>query len=285
MSDGIIFYSNFQAVAPLLAVALHSLRKNYDGNIHVTLGDATPESFVDMIKANKDVTYDHVHKRYYEKDPGKNSLRGWLEKPYIIKNSPFERTVYFDCDHVFYNKFDKSIFNLISEHNIVSSVPFAFASRHGKILKQVNKVAGYELEKIPRASGACVGYLKSSGIVDKWIEHMHLFRDHGGDVLKSNSEEFALATILVLGYGKHIPPKWSANAAKDGSLNDTGKDADAIHFVSKRYSKGNLWKDALAECVKDNYMGIKDNAEEFLKMNRIAYNFLQQNDFREKCNL
>ena len=103
MNKGIIFYSNNPQPIPLLVVAVHSLRKYYDGKIHVIFGKNTPGFFKRICRrANLEgITFSTVSKRHYSGRSSNSKAKEWYEKPFIIQNeSPFEITQYYDCDHV-----------------------------------------------------------------------------------------------------------------------------------------------------------------------------------------
>jgi hypothetical protein len=171
MSDGIFYYSNFGKILPLLAVSIHSLRKHYDGNIHVCFGDETPDFFLDIMKNKKDITFNVVENRYYA-NKARQKQQGWYEKPFSLKNHcPFDRSIFYDIDHVFHKKISNELFDTISEHGLFSSIEFGYAKRHDKILSEINEATGMNFDDFPKISSACVGYDKSSGYVDKWIEN------------------------------------------------------------------------------------------------------------------
>ena len=277
--DGILFYSNFEVITPLLTVALHSLRKNYSGNIHVCLGDETPDFYKEMIKDNKDVTCEVIPHRYYKADHLRRRAKGWYEKPFVVnQHNPFDRVVFFDCDHVFYKAFDLSIFDEIEEHGLTTSVAGGLPGRHAKILAQINRATGYNFEQVPRMSAGCVGLKKSSGLGDEWVKYFRLCRE-SGSLLSKLSDEFGLSIVFRKGHGKYLSDKWSFVYPKRKRLSECPAEVDAIHFAAGRYGRGNLFSDALAQCIADNYMGVRDNLAQCLGVNSVTNTLLNNGNF------
>jgi len=268
MSNGVFYYSNFAKITPLLAVSIHSLRKFYDGAIHVCFGPSTPEFFLNEARNSKDFTHNVVDKLYYE-GRVKTAQQGWYEKPFALKHhSPFENTLFYDVDHVFYKGLDPALFQLIEKEGIFSAVAEGLPRRNRKICQEIKAATGVELENSPRISGACIGYNKQSGYVDDWIHWFRVFRKYGRGAIGRNSEEFGLGFVFNhLGKGVRIPPDISYGYPRRGLLTEVPEGVTAIHFCAGRYSRGELWSKAYAEAYKADYMGTRRLLEEYAKAN------------------
>ena len=112
-SRGITFFTDWTSPLPLLAVALHSLEKFYQGEIHVLYGENTPPFFIEELKQNKRIGAS-LFILPYEKVEWVNAVwrKCWYLKPIIHKSAPFDLNMVYDCDHVFVGDFDESIFDL-----------------------------------------------------------------------------------------------------------------------------------------------------------------------------
>lgn len=261
MSDGILFYSNNEKPIPQFVLALHSLRKYYSGNVHIVFGPNTPKFFIEILKKNDVCSYSYT-KRYWNKSNKANSRREWLEKPFVIANeSPFDSTVFYDCDHIFYDKFDCNIFRAVEIDGLVISIKKSYAKRHNKILKQINDVTHLNLTEIERSNGGCVGYLKNCKIMDKVIERMSLYAKHGGKIIRFNSEEFAYATVVKEGYGSRVSEKWSYGYPSKGIMTEVPKGVIAVHFCVDRYTKGGIWNFSLKDAYYNNFLELRDKID------------------------
>lgn len=284
MSEGIFYYSNFGKIAPLLAVSLHSLRKYYDGNVHVCFGDETPQFFLDLMANQKDITYNVVEERYYQKGV-KEKQKGWYEKPFALKHhSPFDVTIFYDIDHVFHKKFDTTLFEVAKKDGLFSSIKFGYAKRHDKIRKEISEATGFAFEDFPKISSACVGYDKKCGYVDEWIKRFYECRDYGKGIIGKNSEEFGLAVVFKLGMGVRVSEKYSYGYPRKGTLTEVPEEVAAMHYCAGRYEKGDLWMEAFAEAYNENYLGLKDEFDQYASVNSFVASFKNNDKFLEITN-
>jgi len=263
MFRGILFYSNNGLPIPQFVVALYSLRKFYSGNVHIVFGPNTPSFFPSILKKSEECTFSFAKRHWNRSDVG-SKRQEWQEKPFIIsKESPFEETVYYDCDHVFFKNFDLSIFDSVKDNGLITSIEKSYASRHDKILRQVNKIAKKNLTEIEKFNGGCVGYLKDCLIMDKVIEIMRLYSECDESILKKNSEEFAFATVVKEGFGGRVDEKWSYGYPKNVVMESAPENAIAIHFCVGRFKVGNLWYNEFLSAYNNNYLELRDRFNEY----------------------
>ena len=276
MTKGILFYSNNEYPIPLLLTAMHSLRKYYDGDIHVVFGKNTPNFFKKICRREKykGITFANASKRHYSAKTSNPFAKEWYEKPYIIHyESPFDLTQYYDCDHVFFKHFDTSIFDLIEEHNLITSAPIIQPRKHVTIKKDISMVTGHEIEFLNRVNGGCVGYKNSSNLVEMWIDYLNTYRTSKelgrSSKVKYNAEEFGLATTINTGHGCIIDEKWSHCNNKNVIMTDQ-HEYDAIHFVAQRWQLGDLWKNAFKEAYEDNFFRLQQHFKRYCSCNEFT---------------
>jgi hypothetical protein len=193
---------------------------------------------------------------YYYTDWGirrRANIKEWCQKPFVIKNSPFDLTLYYDCDHVFYKDLDLSIFNVIDEHELVSAIPVKTPKRAKVILNELAN-AGIKLNKLQSFSGACIGVKKGSEYLEKVIERLPILTHKGGRILKRNPEEFSFSSVINEGYGTIVDRKWSSDSSGDKGRESTL----AIHYPKKRFIKEPRWYAFLDQVKQENYLGFKD---------------------------
>lgn len=262
MTNGVIFYNNFTSPIPLLAVALSTLVKHYDGNIHVTLGDSTPEWFVDVIKNFDRVSYSSHTKRSSIGGRRKNRI-SWYEKPFVIEECPFDRVFYYDCDHIFVDTFDTSIFDDIERHQLVDPIvdPENPLCGQDKILPAAHQLYGRDPSKpLGKSMGGAYGILKNSPA------HKDLMRiqEELLTIPGRNNfyDEHAIALVMEK-YGKVIPSGWSWTCPKRSSELPPDN-LIAIHFAHRRFGKSVRWYDSMLKCKEANFMGFDEHFDKYV---------------------
>jgi len=269
---GILFYSNNPYPIPLLVVAIYSLRKYYDGRIHVVFGANTPDSFKRTFSRNKmeGITFADVSKKHYTGRASNSLSKEWYEKPFIIQHeSPFELTQYYDCDHVFYQPFNHDIFDLINKHDLVTAMEIVEPSRAATIKKEIKEAVGLEIEYLNRVNGGCVGYKKSSEKINIWTDYLCKYRAYNNprSKIKYNAEEFGLATTIALGHGKIIDSRWSYCYPKMRKAMTESDGNWAIHFVASRWTKGTFWLESFKEAYDVDFFQTKSNFKRYKSYN------------------
>jgi hypothetical protein len=278
MSDGILFYSNYKNPLPLFVVALYSLRKYHGDNVHIVLGENTPEFFPEILNKQNYVSYS-FSKRHYDKCKSnikwheKKQLRlsrlEWKEKPFIIKHeSPYDRTLYYDCDHVFYKDIDRTVFDEIEKNKLVTSISKSYASRVSEITQSINKLNKSKFKIIEKVNGGCVGHLKEDEeCIDRWIKHMHLYTEKGCWILRPNAEEFGLATAVKEGFGSRISENYSYGYPRKGIVKNPDKNVIGVHYCAERYSRGELWNRSFMEAFESDFLNIRSQFNDYCQCN------------------
>ena len=277
-SQALVFFTDWNTPAPLLVVALHSLQRFYKGNIHVFYGENTPPFFIDALLKNSRISTQLVRPNYREVIwAGGNVRQCWAIKPSLHKLSPFNLTLFYDCDHVFLKEFDLRAFELINKHELIT---FHHPKEiYGKrVWRRINGRASVirDLLKLPcldnvlvPANGGCVGSKKGTNLLNEWTEYLRKFATCGNWALTRLPDEFALSYTL----SRHNVPienhRWSYSPQPDLSDLNPLPDIIAIHFCNTSYRLGSYYKTAQEAALKANYMGLKTNWEEYIKCNSV----------------
>ena len=111
MSKGVIYWNSGTKLLVRLYVSLASLRDVYDGPVTVILNDDVPKEFEEeFLNAHG---FDTVR---IDTDVGHK--RALLAKTAMHMATPYDTSVYIDCDTIILNKFDE-LFNLADKHKFV----------------------------------------------------------------------------------------------------------------------------------------------------------------------
>jgi len=272
-SKGILFYVNFCAPVPLLPVALRTLSMNYDGDIHVLHSDSTPAWFVEQLEKCPRITNSY-HDRSIKR-VGKKRMRACaLEKVYMFNSSPYDMTLFYDCDHVFLCKMDMTIFNEIEEHGLVNPVerPNEPICKQSRILKVAHELYGRDPDKqLGQSMGGCIGLIRGSSVHDEMIKVQEEVMAY--PARNMFTEEQPMALVLEK-YGKVLDQKWSwAYKQKkhcprgDNGLKGMPEDLIGLHFAHKRYAVSRVWRDNFLKAKEDNVLGLADLWDEYLGCN------------------
>lgn len=283
-SRGILFYVNFSNPLPLLPAALYSLSKYYDGDIHVLYGKQVADWFVKELEKSDRLTCSY-HKKVLTKIGKKRWRVSILEKPYLYYNSPFEATLFYDCDHIFLKPMDCSIFDDIEKYQFVNPIedygkPI---TKHSRILRIAHDLYGRDSDKtLSRSMGGCVGIMRGSDVHDKLVKIQDEIMNYPGRNMLSDEHAISL---LLEEHGKVMDPKWSwaYKQKKHCPRRDTGLDGMpdnliALHYAHKRYAISKLWRDAFLEAREHNVLGLDDLWDKYYECNNHVRDVVEMSD-------
>lgn len=265
MSQGICFYSQYNYPLPLLAICLHSLERNYSGDIHLVMGDQTPKWFVELAKKNKRISTSMTS--VMNKIEGERvSQDCWNTKPLIHRLLPFDINILYDCDSVFVNRFDMSVFEVIKDRKLASfnhkkqELPLKSNSLAAHRTKSINLALGEKIDFLPSINGGCVGSSKrtSAALINEWVENINRIISSRNKYLQRVPDEYGLSLTMV----KHGIPvdgrKWSyvpiLKNQKDVEIEFNS--IISLHFAHRKYLYSRHYYDALKMALNDDYMGL-----------------------------
>lgn len=250
MNRGIVFFLDGKPQAALLAVAIHSLRKNYTGPVCVVFGPHDTEVVEDNLPGDVEV------RRLGSLKGGRGfASRCWNSKPTVHQMSPFDVSIVYDIDHVFVRSFDEKAFDMVEDNGLFS---FYATAAHGP--KKAHSIAAAidRPDLIPlfqRTNGGCVGSVAGSEMVDQWDRWIRQIKSSGNRLLGKVPDEFALSATLADRGVQVSGEAWSVSARL--SEPNPADPYMAYHFVRKSWIYRRLYRDALVEAYSEDFMGLK----------------------------
>ena len=284
MIQGICFYLNFHKPIPLLVTCLHSLLKHYDGRICIIAGDKVPRPFLTRLMDEE--RFDILMTRTFHRDPvfvkrKKGANLCWMTKPFLHKESPYEISVFYDCDHVFRADVTDYIFDKVRDDDLTSfhftgdtrarrsrKMPHVMRVMHGRY--GIPMIQGME-----SVNGGCVGSRRSSPLIDEWIELM-LKISEGNKTRRWITDEYSLSYLIRSHRLRPGSSLWSLSI-NEKTHKVPGKEAwlvglkdkyfkrpvIALHFNQRGYIKSPTFQAAVVSAINDDYMGIASSNKEY----------------------
>lgn len=263
MTKGILFYSNNADPITPFTVAAHTLLKHYDGNIHIVFGPTTPQFFLEIMESQSRITYSRASQRYTTRRNWGHRRQEWMEKPHIIsKESPFDLTLYYDCDHTYHKKIDVSVFDQIEEKGLVTAMGLRKPNKHYWILKEL-EAQGDVLDDYYKVNGGCVGYKKGHEAMNIWLSKMEQYKVTSTRKLARNSEEFALGYTINKGFGGRIDENLSICLTRHEVEKPLPEEAIGCHYVGCRWVNSLGWAECLKDAYLENFLGLQEHFDEF----------------------
>lgn len=273
-SKGICFFIDYRTPAPLLAVALYTLRKQYDGNVHVVCGDDVPQFFMDALSDSGACSVQKTRLKYPPIEKIIRLQRCFNIKPQVHKICPFDINLMYDCDHVFTNRFDNSAFDFIEQHGLVSfHTSVMNRSSNLRALRRTRVLAHYgmKVDFLKQVNGGCVGSVKGSPLIDEWVQTLDRMIRLGHHSFRRLPDEYSLSFVT----GQHKIPlgdgKWSYCVQKEDASDVLGviDKAIAVHFCHNRYYRSHVFVDALKEAKRTNFMSMNSLFNEYAICNGV----------------
>lgn len=277
MSQGISFYVQYSLPVPLLAVALYTLERNYNGNIHVICGDQAPRWFESELRVNQSITAERLTKIYWPEPPSRKYKACWYTKPYLHDVLPFEVNLMYDCDTLFVSRFDMSIFDKIQRDGLVNchhrdkDTPEITQAKVRKRTVTVNDSLGLDLPLLFGVNGGCVGSARGGELITEWQERMVQLYNTPSRRWRV-ADEYALAITMALHGLEPDNPRWhytpfSRRQQHVDQVIDEQPDLIAVHMSQYRYRGSQYFARAITEAVADDYMGIRTNWKKYAECN------------------
>jgi len=264
-SSGILFYCDRGQPVPPLVVALATLVRSFAGPIHVVFGPHAPAWFVASIARSKygmPITCERL--AVYDFAEWSEGRRGsWCQKPFAIKRSPFDNTLYFDCDHLFTaSKWTDDLWQSVDLAGLSSAHDYLRVARGRRIIRDFHAVAGVQLKTYRPVNGGCIGYRAGHEGLAAWIDYMSLFaRQRESRLLRSLAEEYALGITLNMGLGQWLDARLSR-------MTYPHIDTWGYHLNCGRYLATLAWQQELQRCFAANFLGIRENAAAFVECDK-----------------
>lgn len=266
-----LFYCDRGRPIGALLVALWTLQRIYVGPIHVVFGPYAPDWFQRMLtEAGSPLRVTSETLINYDFPEWTNGRRGsWCQKPFVIRRSPFDSTLYFDCDHVFVGpQWCDHIWQQIDSVGVGSAHDHASVRRGPWIAKDMHAVTGIQLASYRPVNGGCIGYRRGHPSLGTWIDYLNAFvRQQQSRLLKGLAEEFALGLTLNTGQGGWLD-------ASISRMQFPHSDARGYHLNNGRFIHNSIWQAELRHCFAADFMGIRRDRTELIQTDQRLADFL-----------
>jgi hypothetical protein len=279
---GLLFYADAFKPIPELVLALHSFMKYNNDTVHVTLGPKAPKWFQDELN-NANISNSRLAKRL-NPTGRRNKVGHWLQKPYVIAESPFDVTFYYDCDHVFLRSIPETKWDLVDQMGLSTGHELGdIVAPRRKYLKwrhHIHKAMGKEVlpntnENYYRVNGGCIGFSKDEGreLVDVWKWFLEKFKEseNSKEVLYVGDEVGLSATLNLRMQGWLGENCSTQRHPYHVDVTEIPKNTIAWHFARSQYQRGDkrteIWLDAFASAWEDNFLNLKTCRDKYLKCN------------------
>ena len=264
-SRGIIFYMQGLAPAPFLISALYSLNEtNPHIPIHVVFGPGD-DTLEGSIKRLNNCTTKKMDLPTAVKD---DKSTYWNNKPLIIKESPFETTLYFDCDVIFYKLIPDKCWDNIKQLKLsTSSYASLSQDKENRLIRWMEEHSNVKLKRFKPVNGGCIGIYDADDLIETWIKRTQILSKANNARVRKLAEEYALATILNENEQGWLNEKLNMPYSKRTQVDI--KDAISVHFANEGWNHinkkrvDNLWFKEFEKAESANFLGLKDNFNQY----------------------
>lgn len=179
LSKGIIFYLDHSPTILLeWKTAIRSYLENVTDRVPVTvfLGDKLIDLKKPILSELNTVNIQIVES--IQERMVKRVINIWNNKPKIIQQSPYDTTLYLDCDVIFHGGVNlNSIFNEIQQKQFCCGFPQSKNYRSISI-KNVSQAFGCKTHSKQKSNGFCVGYDKqASHVLEQWLTNIEILKN------------------------------------------------------------------------------------------------------------
>lgn len=260
MTEGILFYNAGTKCLPRLLVAVHSLRKHFNGNICIIScgeqGREICQKICDEYQCIfKEITSDISEMRHYY----------FFEKARMHLYTPFEVSLFVDSDTVTI-KDPSDIFHVINEHDFVAVEFSNWTTQTARIIKRLNKWRNVDNElvektiakKSPSVNVGVYGFRKDSEFMKNWFD----FTIRVPDAVLP--EESSCHLLLRRYKGFVADRKYNCSCKFD---DPTIEDTRIIHYHGRKHCR----KDKETGEIKYNARYWIENWKEIVEKNNILW--------------
>jgi hypothetical protein len=275
MTKCINFYLDFGPPTLLLAVALHSLKKYYNGNIHVVYGTSVPAWFVDIMKQHPQIS---TQASTHVVSGASGHIHAYNVRPQVHLDMPFDVSIMYDCDHVFVRPVPDSLFDYASQHGLGS---YGFNTeqlrRHGqwkteKTAKAIQSIGLPCPDSLQPSAGSCVCSMRTKEgreMVKFWDDHIKLFVKHPETPLGSKFADQHALSYAMQRYGVPMGDyhySYSGQLASQADIKPIPEGVIAIHFGHGRFKKreaDHVFAQELGEAIQADFMGLSTEIKRY----------------------
>ena len=260
-SQGIIMFNKGFACIVRAMVCLYSLRKYYNGNITFYLENPYPKEFEEVCKYFKcDIIVNDE----------KENIKVLARKTEMFKNSPYDRTLWLDCDTVIVNNIDK-MFEELDDCDLYIPHFAGWMSGGGTMSRRINGYKGIiddkyiekALDDYPAVNTGVLSFKKSKkwdDFVDEWVRYANLAFEKRMFIADEVALQVLYPSIEEWGLVCKIAPRdYNISVLHDHGLS---KDPRIWHFHGKKsvldVPSCEIFKSAFKEMVDNNIANISN---------------------------
>ena len=256
ITQGIVFYIAGEGINYLVPTAIYSLRKHYQGNIHVVLANNANNNLANEL--NKINITTSMDKEKHCLDYSKISM--WRRKSYHhLDEYPYDINFYYDFDHVWVKDLPLKVFDDCLEMSCVSTgIEPPRAARKLKDLIPFCKEK--QIDKLIAISGGCVCVKKNSNLAKEWYSLTNELAN-STTRFSRNPEEWALSILFNTSQASSIPLKYSYVINNKYNNEKIPEDTIAIHCTRGSCYLLPQWIQTMRECIDKDFLKIETNKD------------------------
>lgn len=264
MSRGIVFYICGNGINHQFVPALYSLRQHYTGDIGLVHAPNVNKDFLGQLQQQGvQLVADTV-------TPG-HKIDMWIRKMQHHKLLyPFDTNLYYDTDHLWVDKFDTAVFDMIEDKGLAACTDGKPPMYRGHLKKlSMEHLLCRKLPEIVAVNGGCTGAVKNHELLDDWAEMTERCQKSYTEMAQ-NPEEFGLAMLASQGTVGRIDPRWSRLMGKRqmhrGRIPRSLPPTIALHGQLGNYSMIPEWRKVFWACWDKDYMCIQSRYKDLYKI-------------------
>ncbi len=254
MANGVLYLLEGTKPAARLVVSLVTLRQHYAGSIAVVSTDSLGAGIGDLIQRDSRLDVQHVH---VEPQLGAEPHRPFLLKTLLDQYTPFDITVYLDCDTVIQGDFS-ALFHLPSPKHIVVTQFCNWTPKHKVIAHRIARwsaicpdLIGPALTFDKALNSGVFGFSRDSSLFHGWF-HLAFMGRH-----EFIPDEIAMQLLLPKVPAVVLDDRFNCSA-KYGRPDDP--DVRIIHFHGRKHIGrfGERWRREYQKVVRENVANIQE---------------------------
>lgn len=292
--NGILYYCDGGRPAIELLMSTYTLLQcnlNPSFKIHIVFGQSFDKELQKLIVEclGDKISYCNMSD-WFTNTGSRKRTRHWVQKPYIIQLSPFDNTLYYDCDHIFFRPLPADTFDRIEHFGLCTGMSKKYKLHHLNFLQwthhfnEYHKEIFYTRKDEPnyfRVNGGCIGYSHKTGgnYIKEWISLMEYFHKTGNYRVTQTGDESAMS-LMINTYSRGWMGdnySYSVHPYRE-TINEIPDDLISYHFSRQSYCAPDKRKEITVKTLKEiyniNYCGLRDHQAKFLEpnivVNRIA---------------
>lgn len=254
MTKGVLYVMEGTKLAARLTVSIHSLRRHFPGPIAVASGDPSAAAICERLKADQRLDVVHIQ---FPSHLRITHHRGYILKTLVHQVSPFDTSVFLDCDTLVRGSIDE-LFELPSPNHMLTTQFCNWGTTRGVVRRRIEAWADLFPELVADAirygrtvNTGVFAFTANTQAFDQWF----LTALAGQD--RFIPDETALQLLLPRFPAKMLDQRFNCSPKFGDPTHD---DTRIIHFHGRKHTGqfGGLWLAAYEQVVAENIADIQD---------------------------